>query len=244
MFPFLICFFGYAIKIRLFSALFDRFNLGKNIQTKGFAGIFIFDLLVNTLVTSTMVLWCYQCMTIIALNFTPHWLETLLESQLQRIIVPFLDHTILSIQTGIPLRNAVKESANRFFGWKKYELLKAHSSLMLSSAEINLQSRVLCHLFDEIRWVDQARNKTLEQLKSIRWHYKVQEDFRRRSGQISQQTRIQASVMTILYLCLLFFNGFEFGFKDQWSLILFSGALFSIGLILVFTLGKRMKWKV
>ncbi len=244
MFPFLICFFGYAIKIRLFSALFDRFNLEKNIQTKVFAAILFFDLMIAIVVSSVLIIWCYHLLNIILFFFAPYWLETHLESQLQRILVPFLDHTILSIQTGIPLRNAAKESAQRFTGWKKYELLKACSSLILSSEQMNLQSGVLCHLFDEIRWIDQGRNKTLEQLKSLRWHYKVHEDFRRRSGQISQQTRIQAIVMTILYVCLLLFNGFEFGFADHLALILFSVALFSVGLILVFTIGRRLKWKV
>ncbi len=244
MFPFLIGFFGYTIKIRLFSALFFRFNLEKNIQTKVFVSVLIFDLFITSLTSSILLMWCYQLIAIVALFFTPHWLESYLERELQRIIVPFLDHTILSIQTGIPLRNSVKESAQRFTGWKKYELMKACSSLILSSNEINLQSGVLRHLFDEIGWIDRGRNKTLEQLKSLRWHYKVQEDFRRKSGQISQQTRIQAAVMTILYLALLIFNGFQFGFKEQLALILFSVALFSIGLILVFTLGRRIKWKV
>ncbi len=244
MFPFLICFFGYAIKIRLFSALFDRFNLEKNIQMRAHAIVLFFDLIIPLVVSSVIIIWCYQLLMIILLLSAPHWLQTHLESQLQRIVVPFLDHTILSIQTGIPLRNAAKESAQRFSGWKKYELLKACSSLILSSDEINLQSGVLCHLFDELRWIDQGRNKTLEQLKSLRWHYKVQEDFRRKSGQISQQTRIQATVMTILYVSLMLFNAFEFGFKDHLALVLFSAALFSVGLILVFTLGRRLKWKV
>lgn len=244
MFPFLICFFGYAIKIRLLSALFIRFNIEKNIQTRTFLAVLILDLFFIFMGSLVLIIWCYQIGIIVILFLLPHWLETQLESQLQRIIVPFLDHTILSIQMGIPLRNAVQESAHRFNGWKKYELLKACSSLILSSEEINLQSSVLRRLFDEIGWIDRGRNKTLEQLKSIRWHYKVQEDFRRRSGQISQQTRIQATIMTILYLALLLFNGLEFGFREQAALILFSIALFTSGLILIFTLGRRLKWKV
>ncbi len=244
MFPFLICFFGYAIKIRLFSALFARFNLEKNIQTKVFAIILLFDLLSTRLAPSVLAIWCYQLVMIITICCLPRWLQTHLESQLQRIVVPFLDHAILSIQSGNPLRNSVKESANSFVGWKKYELLKACSSLILSSEEINLQSDVLRRLFDEIGWIDRGRNKTLEQLRSLRWHYKVQEDFRRRSGQISQQTRIQAVIMTILYISLLLFNGFEFGFKEQLTLILFSVALFTTGLVLVFSIGRRLKWKV
>ena len=244
MFPFLICFFGYIIKIRLISALFSRFNFEKNIQTKTFFVILILDLIIQAFISSGGILWCYQITSVITLLFIPSCLESLLESQLQRIVVPFLDHTILSVQTGISLRNSVKESANRFDGWKKYELLKACSSLILSSEEINLKSGVLRHLFDEIGWIDRGRNTTLEQLKSLRWHFKVQEDFRRRSGQISQQTRIQAVIMTILYLSLLIFNGFEFGFKEQIGLMLFSGTLFIAGLILVFTIGRRLKWKV
>jgi hypothetical protein len=244
MIPYAICFFGYVIKIRLFSVGFVRFDLEKKIQSTVYFTILSFDLFVTIIVTSPMAIWCWQILGIIILFFLPRWLETLLESELQKIVGIFLDHTILSIQAGLSLRSAVKESAQRFHGWKRYELLKASSSLIIASNKSQLQSAVLQQLFDEIRWIDESRNKTLEQFKSLRWHYKVYEDFRRKSGQISQQSRIQAVVMTLLYVALFIFNAIEFGFSGHQGLILFSVALFSTGLILVFTLGRRMKWKI
>jgi len=81
-------------------------------------------------------------------------------------------------------------------------------------------------------------------VKALRRQLKLMEDFRRRSGQVTEQMKMQALIVTALYLGLLFFVIKQFGFKNHQSLILISGFIFLIGLLWIFLIGRRMKWKV
>jgi hypothetical protein len=86
--------------------------------------------------------------------------------------------------------------------------------------------------------------KNLEQLGSLRRSLKIELNFRRRSGQVLLQGRIQAVVMTVLYILFFVFVSFQVSIWAHLKLICFSAALFLLGLVSILTLGKRIKWKV
>jgi hypothetical protein len=241
---FLISFFGFIINIRFFSAIFSRFHLEKKNLTRFFYLLLIFDLFVITISDSALVIWLWNAFIFFLIQFSPRVMEFWLEKRLRDITVTILDQIILSIQTGTSLRSAIKITAEREKGWIKYELLKAHSAFFISDDPAPLKFKILQELFDEFKWIDHSRAKTLDQLKNLRWHYKILEDFRRKSGQVSQQAKTQAVVVTFLFVALLIFNICHFGFYENIRLIFFASFLFSVGLILIFILGRRFKWKV
>jgi hypothetical protein len=244
MSTFLICFSGFVISYRLFSALLFRFHLEKKVLTTIFAVVLGYDLLVIWAEAKPLAVWLSQVCVMIGIFLSPRLIERHLERKLKRSVVTILDQLLLTVQTGASLRSAIKSHVERERGWRHYELMKAYSQLILVDEAASLSSEVLRDLFEELKWIDQSRTRVLEQLKSLRWHYKVQEDFRRKSVQVAQQTRIQAFVVSCLYVALLAFNIFHFGFLENIKLILASLFLFSIGVVSVFILGRRIKWKV
>ncbi len=244
MLSLLISFFGYIVSIRLFSALFFRFNLKKNFLHGIFYLLLIFDLFVIILSFSPPFICLWHVFLFLTILLSPRWVEVHLERSLRDYCVFFLDQVILSVQVGSSLRNSIKTVAEQEKGWKHYELMKAHAALFLSEESAQLRSPVLKELFEELKWIDSSRVRTLEQLKSLRWHHHVQLEFRRKSGQVAQQTRIQAVVVSILYVALLAFNIAHFGFFENLQLLTMSAVFFVIGLILIFLLGRRIKWKV
>lgn len=244
MLTFYICFFGYIVSIRLFSALFFRFHLKKKLMDWVFCVLLVFDLMLIFFSAPPIFVWGWHFILFLLLFLSPKAIELFLEGKLRNSAVIFLDQIILTVQAGASLRTAIKYATDQETGWRHHELLKAYSSLILADEPVPLRSDFLQELFSELRWIDQTRARVLEQIKSLRWHYKVQEDFRRKSGQVSQQSRIQAIVVSILYVALLIFNVYHFGFFKNMKLIGVSFCLFTAGLILVFAIGRRIKWKV
>ncbi len=239
-----VCFFGLMISNRLFSALFSRFHLEKKVPRSFFCGILIFDLVVIAAGVGAFGAWLCQIFLFVLVWAAPHVIERRLEFKLKTETVNFLDQVVLSVQSGDSLRNSIRSVSDREKSWKRFELQRAYTQFILAEKPAPLRSAALQALFEELRFIDQGRVRTLEQLKSLRWHYKVQEDFRRRSIQVTQQTRIQTFVVTLLYLALLAFNIFHFGFFENIKLVLFSMTFFVAGVCLVFILGRRVKWKI
>lgn len=247
MLTFLICFSGYITSLRLFSSLFCRFNINRNARDRVSLLILVFDLIVMAFLRSLPAAWASQCFILGLILCAPFLFEKYIDRKIRDFTVPFLDQIILVIQAGRPLRMAIKEIVDRDLlsqGWRGHELSKAYSAFILSSGPAKLHSSHLQKLFEELHYIDNNRSRTLEQLRSLRWHYQIHENFRRRSGQVGQQSRIQAVVVSILYVGLLLFNTYHFGFSQNLSLTLVSLGLFVVGLIMIFVLGRRLRWKV
>jgi hypothetical protein len=96
----------------------------------------------------------------------------------------------------------------------------------------------------ELVQIDRSQNRVIDQVRALRRHLKIQENFRRRSMQVTQQIKMQAIIVTLLYLLLLSFVINQFGFTQNKNVILISGLIFTFGLIWIFKVGRRIKWKV
>jgi hypothetical protein len=84
----------------------------------------------------------------------------------------------------------------------------------------------------------------VDQLRALRKEIKMLEDFRRRSGQVTQQLKMQAIIVTALFSALLLFVIKQFGFQEHRNLIFCTSSTFILGLISIFWMGRRFKWKV
>lgn len=239
-----VCFFGLIITDRLFSSLHSRFHLEKKVLRAVFCLHLSLDFVFIAMKMSATTTWCIQIIFLLSIFLSPHLIEKQLEKLLKAYTVTFLDQVILSVQAGQSIRNAVRSVIEGGRGWKRAEFLKAYTQLLMAEQPTSLSSQVLQTLFEELRWIDQGRVKTIEQLKSLRWHYKVHQDFRRKTIQVSQQTRIQALIVTFMYGALLSFNVIHFGFLENIKLILLSLAFFVTGTVSIFILGRRLKWTI
>jgi hypothetical protein len=115
-------------------------------------------------------------------------------------------------------------------------------AIVYENSSASLRSAMLKTLYEELCRIEKSQSKCVDQLRALRKQIKMMEDFRRRSGQVSMQIRMQASVSAVLYVGLLLFMITQFGFFEYRGLILTSGVLFFGGLVTVFVIGRRSQW--
>lgn len=164
--------------------------------------------------------------------------------EFKKQILPLVDQVLLGLQTGSSFRVSLLQAIQGQSPWARQQHLEIYNSVVMNGSESRLRSRFLLEVSTEFREMDRAQNKVVDHVRAFRRQIKMEEDFRRRSGQVSQQIRLQAIIVTFLYVALLIYIISQFGFLAHLGLILFSSSLFALGLALIFMLGRRMKWKL
>ena len=242
---FSISMIGLMLVQRTFSMIVQEFSISKS--TQGFF-MFLLVLLISILVmsfhSSPIVLWLLIGIISITLKFFPHILRFFLLQRLSRSLIPLLDCVILSLQTGKSFRVSLLSAIENQSGWQRNQLREIYNSIITSDVSPALKSLVLKDFQAELAEIDRSQNRVVDQVKALRRHLKIQENFRRRSGQVTQQIKMQAIIVTALYFALLAFVILQFGFFQNRWLILFSSFVFLIGLVWIFSVGRSLKWKV
>jgi phosphatidylserine synthase len=187
-------------------------------------------------------LWFSFGLFLILINFLPHFFSQFLEKQIGRHSLRIVDQLLLGVQSGHSLRSSLHAMAAGESSLLRIPLQNLVHAIAVESSSSGLSSAKLRVLFEELSRIERSQSKCGEQLKAFRRHLKTLEDFRRRSGQISLQIRMQAVVSAVLYVALLAFIVTQFGFFQHRGLILISAMLFLSGLVTVFVIGKRAKW--
>lgn len=193
---------------------------------------------------STLALWLFIGILLITLKFFPIVLRIFLLKRLRSVLVPFLDAVILGLQTGKSFRSSLHAAIEIQSGWVRNQLMEIYDSLVMSENVIAMKSTLLADLQRELLEIDRSKSRCLDQLRALRKDIKMLQDFRRRSGQVTQQLKMQAIIVTALFLALLLFVIKQFGFQEHRKLIFGAGMTFILGLIWIFLMGRRIKWKV
>lgn len=156
-----------------------------------------------------------------------------------------LNVIILKMKSGKSFRNALLElidSCERHESLLFSELY--NGVVFLHQIERLEKNRFLKTVLFEFQAVDMQPHMALRRLTSLRDKIRLEENFRRKSGQVSAQARAQALVLSVIYFALMVFVLRTFGWDQNRNLILTSVFLFGTGLIGVFRIGRGIKWKV
>lgn len=241
---FSISLLGHALVHRLFSSVARDFAFSQqSARTFSIANLVVISFLTAS-VASPALLWLFIGILLITLKFFPVILRFFLLRRMQNALIPFLDSVILGLQTGKSFRSSCRLAVDAQTGWVKIQLHEVIESLAGSEHSVAAKSLLVKSFIDDLKFVDQSQSRCVEQLRALRAHHKMMESFRRRSGQVTQQIKMQAIIVTALYLALFVFVIRHFGFAAHKNLILGSAAAFVIGLLVIFHFGRRLKWTV
>ena len=242
---FMISIFGHMLAHRLFLSMAREFafshQLVRHLSFTNLAVICIFTLISAAAPTK---LWLLIGILLITLKFFPHILRILLLKRLRSSLIPLLDSVILGLQSGKSFRLSLQSAVDMQSGWVRLQLMELFESIYVAKNVIAMKSPLLKDFQAELAEIDRSQVRCVEQVRALRRHLKMQEDFRRRSGQVTQQIKMQAIIVTVLFCGLLSFVILQFGFKQNQTLILTSALVFISGLIGIFLMGRRLKWKV
>ncbi len=99
-------------------------------------------------------------------------------------------------------------------------------------------------VIQEMIRIDQQPHAAAKRIAVFREKLRIEDDFRRRSGQVLSRIRAQSMIMSGLYLALAAFMAWKFGYAANQRLFFISGACFLVGTIWMWRGGRTMKWKV
>lgn len=187
--------------------------------------------------------WLFIGIVLATLKFFPPFLLIFLKRELQKALICWLDAVVISLQSGISLRMSAVHAAENFEGWRQNIFVDLAHAIAFSEKNISTKWPLVAAFTERVIEIERSGIQCVEQIKSMRKELAMMENFRRRSGQVSMQIRMQAIIVTFLYVGLLFFVAHMFGFYKNIHIIGTSTALFLLGLIWIFLVGRRMNWK-
>lgn len=244
MIVFTISMLGHTFAHRIFAQMARDFAFSPLLLRK----LIVINLILITFFVmisdSTTSLWLFIGILLITLKFFPALLRFFLLRRLQNALIPLLDMVLLGLQSGKSFRAALRFAVENQRGWMRHQFMEIYESLMLAENVIVMKSALLEDLRRELAEIDRSKNRTIDQLRALRREIKMLQNFRRRSGQVSQQIKMQAIIVTVLFLSLNLFVIRQFGFAENKNLILGSSLVFGIGLGAIFWMGRSFKWKV
>ncbi len=237
--------FGQLLVNRIFSDISSEFLLSSHQSKQIQRTIFVILAAQTYLLRSSQIKhWLFIGILLISLKFFPRIFNFFLEKRFKNNVVRLLDELILEMKMGRSFRFSLKIIAEKTSGWMGHQIKIIVQNLEKDEPSISVKSASVADFERMISLIDKSNSKNLDRVIGLRNHYKMLQNFRRRSGQVSAQIRMQAIIVTILYLSLLTFVIVQFGFMKQQKLIFCSISMFLLGLFVIFYVGRKLKWKV
>ncbi len=152
-----------------------------------------------------------------------------------------LDSTITRMKMGNSFREALAQGIESIdSGWVQDDLKELRDRIIYAQEIKKHQAKEFLFAFKTFKQADQDP-QPLTRLHYIREAMKIEDLFSRKSHQALLQIRLQSLIMTILYLALFIFVLWYY--QTQFlTLMLFSLCLFVIGSVLIFILGRKIRW--
>ena len=167
-------------------------------------------------------------------------IKTFRKTQFKKQFLGFLKDLILKVHLGNSFRSAFQEISEQEEGLFRHKLDRLYKSVVFLQ---HLRGDpYLSKLCSELKSVDQSPDTGLNRLESLQKRLETEEKFRLKSSEILRHLRFQAFVLSLFYLALLVFVVHQFSWESYRLLISFSFVLFTLGLALLFSLGRRFQW--
>ncbi len=242
---FLILLFGFITAHRIL-----REVVGQNILTKkqmtNFGTTYVVAIIIfSFFITHIIVLW--------VLAFSPHLLFSLFIAILKKYrrkkfeerFEEILSLIILKMKSGKAFRNSFSDVISESPRTIQRILIDIRDVVVFSQQNNPERiSHFVQSIIGEFVEADLVPHAALKRLMSFRSRLRIQSDFRRKSGQVMQQIRIQSLILSGIYFALLVFVIGRFGFIENRRMIIISFLLFGTGLSLIFYKGSKIKWKI
>ena len=165
------------------------------------------------------------------------------ERKFRQDFVDFVDRLILQVRSGHSFRVSLEVSNAKTAGTSRLKIEKIIEAVHFSQ-KIETSNTFVREIFEEFTSVQRFPHKTLDRLCAFRRKIKIEDDFRRRSGRIVRQVRIQITFLLFMYIAVMCFVVARFGFLQNMKIILWSIALFTSGMAGFFYLGVKKQWKI
>lgn len=193
-----------------------------------------------------MPTWIFSIYLIIQITFL-FYLEKIfnliLKQKLEQQLLSFIDEVILLMTTGRSFRESFlyfHNKENSFFSKKIFEIYQ--SSLHDNNIQNWRNEPKFLALWQLFKYLEQNPHKVIDKLRSFRRQLFWEQNFRQKTARATAQVKAQAAILSLLYIGLLcFITTSSAQHIAHW--IYLSLGLFCTGLLSLYILGRRKKWK-
>jgi hypothetical protein len=169
-------------------------------------------------------------------------LNFVLRQKFQQNLLSFIDEIILLMMTGKSFRDSflyLTANPKDFFQFKMRELLIAGS--FQDKTRFTKRNEMI-QITELVQAIEKNPHKSIDRLRAFRRQLHWVQSFERKSKQATTQIRAQALVLTLLYCGLLGFV-MKNSNASTTPIIFPSVFLFLLGLVALYLLSRRTKWK-
>lgn len=242
LFLFVISMFGNLSALRLLRKFRVRALISAKILAKiGTFALVMMNFAIFLLANDAFTTFIVVCALNIALQLSLWMFERRQIDGMKREIPAFLDRWILNMKLGHAV-NAARDAALLELSARNRTLLQP---LFASTSRIYSDHLILdAKIRHELVKLAQLPHSALTRLENLRLMMRKAEQFRRKSGQAVRQTAIQSSVLLVLLVCLAVFTVYTRGWHENSAFIILSMLLSLMGVICMFLLARKTKWKI
>jgi hypothetical protein len=248
LFSFFITLFGFVFAFRISARVIAQNLFSKSTMTKiGTVCICMQIACVLLFARSYFMLWLMTGIPLLLLLCWIFVVKKIREKKFRRNFLEALAVIILKMKSGKAFRHSFSEVIQESEPYMRQKLSEIRDFVVFSQqAKLSLipTSFFVQQIVNEFILVDRTPHSALKRLSVLRSRIRLEDDFRRKSGQVVHQIRAQSLLMTGLYIAVALFIVQRFGLQKNLSLFALSLILFISGMIWIYFGGRRLKWKV
>lgn len=155
----------------------------------------------------------------------------------------FLRGVALSMRVGNSFRYSVTDSYYLLGNKSKLRIERLMELVVFTQhKKLDLISAFEHEIYTEFSKIEASSHQSLQRIDLWISNIEKKSDFRHKSVQILYQLYIQAGILSLMFFALLIFVAKNYGLINNTKIIFSSMFLFSVGLILCFKIGKKIKW--
>lgn len=198
--------------------------------------------IVGPRILSPVVLLCLIGIIGIGLRPSVRFLRRFLDEREQMELPMVLDELILAMKAGKNLRTATSEVGRRTSG-RLGKLFREIGARLERGADPPAWQGLSGEIVGEIIKAYRANTKVIDRLIAYRRRCRARANFRRKSGQVTSQTRAQAIISLAIYVPMIFIHESQAEEGMSFRLPL-SLALFVAAQIWIHIGARRIRWTV
>lgn len=189
-----------------------------------------------------LIPWLLIGASALFLSFVERFLRPDADKILRNHLQTLLDRLILSMKAGRPLKISLREAARELSPPATARVSEIADRFELSGNEEGLTATAI-EILRGLRLAEKGSAKTVERLESWRHSVRLREEFRRRSGQVTLQIRVQAGISMSLFLPLLLWN-LALGTSAAAIRCAIAGFLFVLAQLWIHVSFRRFRWTI
>ena len=246
IFVFVIALLGFASALRIAHSLESRHLFARDELTKIGTVVFVCAFALALVLPRTHLAAWFAIFSPLAFAAFALSLRVSRRSHaLRRECASLLTIVLLKMKSGRSFRHSLTEAIDESDSRVRAKFTEIAAVVAFSQQRSGMRiDPHVSEFVDELVLIDRQPHLAVRRLETYRDKIEIEEEFRRRSGQVLARIRAQSSVMTGLYLAVSAFMIARFGLGANARLFAIATVSFGIGALWLWFGGRKMKWKV